>query len=38
MDKLFDQNGDIIKDVDTKMLSELITLTEEDAETDDYPF
>lgn len=38
MDKLFDQNGDIIKDVDTKALSELIILTEEDAETDDYPF
>lgn len=38
MDKLFDQNGDIIKDVDTKTLSELIILAEEDAETEDYPF
>lgn len=42
MDKLFEQNGDIVKDADTKTLSELIILTEEDVDTDtstdDYPF
>lgn len=42
MGKLFDQNGDIIKDVDTKTLSELIILTKEEfnatTDNDEYPF
>lgn len=42
MNKLFEQNGDIVKDADTKTLSELIILTTEDVDTDtatdDYPF
>ncbi len=42
MDKLFDQNGDIIKEANAKKLGELIILTEEDTDTDissdDYPF
>lgn len=42
MDKLFEQNGDIIKDLDTKMLRELIIFTEKDVDidisTDDFPF
>lgn len=37
-DKLFEQDGNIIKNVDTKTLNELITLTMEDVATDDYPF
>ena len=40
MDALFDPNGNIVKDADTKALNELIILTEEDipTSTDDYPF
>lgn len=42
MDKLFEQNGDIVKDADTEALNELISFTEEDyppiVSKDKYPF
>lgn len=41
MNKLFEQNGDIIKDADAKTLRELIILTEEDfipTDKEEYPF